>query len=142
MAEPQQKNASARRHSRVRRQHSDELAQDYVEAIYKRLQAGESPRVTDLQADFGVSHVSVIRALQRLDDQKLVHYSKETGVDLTRRGRQVARQAAERHALLVRFLSALGVSSQQADADAEGAEHHLSEETFNAIRAFLERDEA
>lgn len=129
----------AQRHRRVRRQHSDELAEDYVEAIHKRVLDGQSPRVTDLQEDFGVSHVTVIRTLRRLEEQGLVFYSREEGIGLTPKGETIAKIAAERHALLVRFFCELGVSPGQADADAEGAEHHLSEETFAVIRRFLDK---
>jgi len=129
---------SAKRHQRVRRQHSSELAQDYVEAIFNRLQAGSPVRVTDLQEDFGVSHVSVIRALRRVESQGLLHYDKEEGIELTHEGQQVAEKAFARHQLLVRFFRTLGVSERQADADAEGTEHHLSEETVQAIERFLE----
>jgi DtxR family manganese transport transcriptional regulator len=125
---------AAQRHERVRRQHSDELAQDYVEAIWK---GGEGLRVKDLQAVFGVSHVTVVRMLRRMEGQGLVTYARRQGVHLTDSGRALAQAAAERHALLVRFFSALGVSPEQADADAEGAEHHLSRETYAAIARFL-----
>jgi DtxR family manganese transport transcriptional regulator len=129
---------SAERHDRVRRQHADELAHDYVEALHVMLGAGAPVRVTDLCGVFGVSHVSVIRALRRLGVQGLVRQGGEKGIRLTPQGEAVARSAAERHALLVRFLRELGVSAEQADADAEGAEHHLSAETYAAIRRFLE----
>ena len=130
---------SARQHDRVRKQHSSELAQDYVEAVHKLSveRGGEPVRVKDLTEVFGVSHVSVIRALDRLDQQGLLTRSRREGIRLTRRGTNLARKAAERHALLVRFLRALGVGESQADADAEGAEHHLSEESLDAIRNFL-----
>ena len=63
---------AAARHDRVRQQHSDELAEDYVEAIDALLMSAGSARVKDLQRVFGVSHVSVIRALRRIEDRGLV----------------------------------------------------------------------
>ena len=131
----------AQRHVRVRNQHSFELAQDYVEAIYHRIERGDQARVTDLQADFGVSHVSVIRALRRLEGQGLLCYSRQEGISLTPEGESMARKAIERHELLVRLFCALGVSHGQADADAEGGEHHLSQETLDAISRFLQQRE-
>lgn len=129
---------SAQRHRRVRRQHSDELAQDYVEAIHEFLEEKGEARVMDLQEIFGVSHVSVIRALKRLEERGLVDRSRKTGLQLTGDGRSMAVQSAARHALVVRFFCAIGVSPVQADADAEGVEHHLSEESLKAMRRFLE----
>ena len=47
----------AKIHERVRRQHSSELAQDYVEAIYVIEERGALVRVSALQEVFGVSHL-------------------------------------------------------------------------------------
>lgn len=129
---------TAQRHERVRRQHSNELAQDYVEAIHERQDRGKPTRVTDLQSIFGVSHVSVIRALKRFEDRGLLVRSTEDGLQLTEAGEEMARQSAERHELVVDFFVALGVSRPQAEADAEGVEHHLSSESLAAIRRYLE----
>ena len=41
--------------------------------------------------------------------------------------------------MVVRFFKALGVSDVQAEADAEGMEHHLSAETLEAFRQFTKR---
>lgn len=128
----------AQRHRRVRRQHTDELAEDYVEAIYRRVGEAGTARVMELAADFGVSHVSVIRALRRLESQALLSYTRDSGAVLTRAGEEMARKAADRHGLLVKFFLHLGVSEGQAEADAEGTEHHLSQESLTAIRRFLE----
>jgi DtxR family transcriptional regulator, manganese transport regulator len=124
-------------HERVRRQHSTELAEDYVEAIYHLASTGIQARVIDLQEMFGVSHVTVIRTLRRLEEQGLLTSAKSREISLTPEGIEMARASALRHELLVRFFRALGVSEAQADADAEGAEHHLSRETLGAIKKFL-----
>jgi len=131
--------SAAQRHSRVRRQHSDELAEDYAEAIYNILEGDKDVRISDLQAVFGVSHVTVIKALKRFEEHGYLIYSKSEGIYLTEKGLETAKKSAARHALLVEFLIKLGVSPTQADADAEGTEHHLSEETYDAIRAFLKK---
>jgi DtxR family manganese transport transcriptional regulator len=133
--------SSAQRHRRVRRQHTDELAEDYAEAIYRLIQDTGSARVMELAEDFGVSHVSVIRALRRFESQSLLTYSRESGALLTPDGERLAKRAADRHDTLVRLFRALGVSEVQADADAEGSEHHLSHETFEAIHRFLDARE-
>lgn len=128
---------AARRHQQVRKQNANELAQDYVEAIHELNAAGQRARVTDLQDIFGVSHVTVIRALQRFEKQGLLTRSRSRGIQLTAEGGQMAHAAAERHDLVVDFLRALGVSKNQANMDAEGIEHHLSKETIRALKRFL-----
>lgn len=125
-------------HARVRRQHNRELAEDYVELINTRLQKGLSVRITDLQAHFGVSHVTVIRALQRFEKRGFLTRDGEEGIQLTDLGRKMAVDSASRHALVVDFLKAIGVSPEQSEADAEGIEHHLSAETLKAMRKLLD----
>jgi len=127
----------AARHDRVRRQHSDELAEDYVEAIEELLSEKGQARVTDLQGIFGVSHVSVIRAIKRLEDRGLVVRADIGGFQLTKEGEAMALASSERHDLVVRFLKKLGVSEVQAEADAEGVEHHLSKESLQVMKDFL-----
>ena len=133
---------SARRHEQVRQQNASELAQDYVEAIHKLNTEGHQTRVTDLQDIFGVSHVTVIRALRRFEGQGLVSRSRKDGIQLTTSGKRLAIEAAERHALIVEFLVTLGISEVQADIDAEGIEHHLSDESLGALRRFLKSHQA
>ena len=125
-------------HESVRRDHANELAEDYVEAIHRIRLQGKSPRVTDLQHIFKVSHVTVIRTLKRLADKGLVFRSQKTGISLTESGSILARKSAERHGLVVSLLRRLGVSEAQAQIDAEGLEHHFSDESLTAIQNFLE----
>ncbi len=134
----EEKKKSAVRHDRVRRQHSDELAEDYVEAIADLLAGTGQARVTDLQRIFGVSHVSVIRALKRIEERDLISRTAGGSWELTTTGETMARESRERHELVVKFLRKLGVSEAQAQADAEGMEHHLSKETLSAMQQYLE----
>jgi len=137
MAEEGHQSRSARRHEEVRQQNANELAQDYVEAIHELRRRLSKVRVMDLQEVFGVSHVTVIRTLQRLERQELVERTRRGGITLTPTGARMAEEAAKRHALVVKFLRALGVEEQQAKVDAEGIEHHLSGPTIAAFERFL-----
>jgi DtxR family manganese transport transcriptional regulator len=129
---------TARIHRRVRRQHQTELAQDYVEAIFRLKSEGKGTRVTDIQEVFGVSHVTVIRTLARLEEASLL-VKRQGYVELTEEGHRIALKAYRRHNTLMRFLRSLGVSEATASLDTEGIEHHLSDETLIAIEAFLDR---
>jgi DtxR family manganese transport transcriptional regulator len=91
----------------------------------------------DLQGIFGVSHVSVIRALKRIEEKGLVERTESGGYQLTVVGKAMAVTSAQRHTLVVEFLLALGVSAHQAEADAEGMEHHLSTETLSVMAQFV-----
>ena len=125
------------KHQRVRKQHSDELTQDYLEAIYNLQQSSSRVRIIDLQKIFGVSHVTIIRALQRMEQKGVLARSEKEGIALTDSGISIAQISKQRHQVIVDFLVKLGVSADQADADAEGIEHHISSETLKAFKNYL-----
>lgn len=125
-----------RAHRAVRRQHRDERAEDYVETIYRIESEDQTVRVVDLQQRFGVSHVTVIRALAKLAEEGLVDRTDD-GISLTPAGTDLARSCYERHATVEAFLLALGISPETAARDAEGIEHHLSDESLAALRGFV-----
>ena len=122
---------------RTRRQHAQERAQDYVEAIAELISLTGEARATDLARLLGVTHVTVVRTVQRLQRDGLVTSLPYRSIFLTEAGRKLATKARSRHRTVVAFLEALGISSSAARADAEGIEHHVSSETLAAFERFL-----
>jgi DtxR family manganese transport transcriptional regulator len=125
-------------HRRTRSDHTQETAEDYVEAIADISASKGCCRIVDLTESFGVSHVTVIKIVKRLEEEGLVKTKPYQPVELTPKGRRLAKACRERHDLVYRFLRALGVSESVAATDAEGVEHHLSRQTLDRMRAFLE----
>jgi DtxR family manganese transport transcriptional regulator len=121
---------------RTRRDHATETAEDYVEAIAALSERQGGCRIKDLARLFGVSHVTVIRIVSRLQRDGLTHSVPYGPIALTRRGTALARRSRQRHATVVAFLLALGVSPDTAKIDAEGIEHHVSPETLRCMRRF------
>ncbi|MCS7062486.1 MAG: manganese-binding transcriptional regulator MntR [Methylacidiphilales bacterium] len=125
------------RHTRAA--HAEERSQDYLETIADLiLQRGEA-RATDLARALGVTHATVVRMVQRLQKQGLVSSLPYRSIFLTTKGRKIAQQAKNRHELVVRFLESIGVPPVIARKDAEGIEHHVSEETLSAFERFVLR---
>ena len=142
MPEAQKKNTDDRKrvrktHRVVRGQHRDERREDYVEAVYRRERKGDPTRVVDLQKVFGVSHVTVIRAVDKLESEGLL-IRADSGIGLTATGRKLGEKCYERHLLVETFLISLGISEEIASRDAEGIEHHLSPETLKAMKKRLQ----
>lgn len=125
------------RFQRTRDDHSRERAEDYVELIDSLTQEKGEARAVDMADRLGISHVSVSRTLQRLKRDGFVTMEPYRSIFLTEQGKALAAAARERHSLVLRFLLALGVPAEVADTDAEGIEHHVSEGTLAAMRAFL-----
>ena len=122
---------------RTRRQHAQERAQDYVEAIADLITSHGEARATDLARSLGVTHVTVVRTVQRLQRDGLATTQPYRSIFLTDAGRKLAAKAKARHETVIAFLEALGISSSTARLDAEGIEHHVSEETLAAFKKFL-----
>jgi DtxR family manganese transport transcriptional regulator len=129
----------ARRFARVREAHRTEMQEDYVELIGDLIAATGEARAADLAERFGVTPATVTNTLSRLRKAGLIEMQPYRSIFLTAEGEAMACQSRERHAVVVRFLLSLGVSQDVAEIDAEGLEHHLSEETLRAMEDFSER---
>ena len=129
----------ARRFARVRAAHRTEMQEDYVELIGDLIEATGEARAADLAERFGVTAATVANTLARLKKAGLIETQPYRSIFLTEKGAEMADRARRRHALVVEFLLSLGVSSETAELDAEGLEHHLSAETLKAMKAFSRR---
>jgi DtxR family transcriptional regulator, manganese transport regulator len=143
MAIGTRKGASAKIRSaafkRVRADHSAELAEDYVEMIADLIDDRGEARCTDVAMRLGVANATVVKTLKRLQTLGLVTQEPYRAIFLTTEGWRMADDARRRHALVEKFLLALGVSQETARIDSEGIEHHVSVETLRAMAKFLVR---
>ena len=73
----------------------------------------------------------------RLKESGWIEARPYRAIFLTAEGRRIAEASRRRHQLVVEFLTAIGVSEEIARADAEGIEHHVSEETAAALERYL-----
>lgn len=126
----------ARRFARVREAHRTEMQEDYVELIAQLIAETGEARAADLAERLGVTPATVANTLARLKRDDLVEVRPYRSIFLTPRGAAVAARSRAKHEVVVRFLRMLGVSEETAEVDAEGLEHHLSDETLDAMRAF------
>lgn len=124
-------------YNKIRRDHSSEIAQDYVELIAQLIRTHGEARTVELAQRLGVSHVTVNKTVARLQREGLVRSAPYRSIFLTDDGRRLAELAEQRHKLVAEFLRKLGVNDADADADAEGIEHHISDATLAAISRFV-----
>lgn len=125
---------------RTRRDHASEIAEDYVEAIADLIGEHGRCRVRDLAECFGVTHVTVVRTVQRLERDGLIVTEPYKPIELTPQGARLAEECRARHDIVLRFLIALGVPESVAAVDTEGIEHHVSPETLKRFEAFIDQD--
>ena len=120
----------------VREAHRRELIDDYVELISDLIREVGEARQVDMAARLGVSQPTVAKMLKRLASVGLIEMIPWRGVFLTPEGEKLAQESRERHQLVENFLLVLGVSPEIARRDADGMEHHVSEETLVKFREF------
>lgn len=112
--------------------------EDYLETIYILIRDGGSACVRDVAKSLDVKMPSVVKAIHELKKLELVLQEPYSAIELTEKGRRLARSVLGRHTLLRSFLVKLGVSRKTADKDACRMEHILSAETLDKIRLFSE----
>jgi len=128
---------SAERFERVREAHQTETAEDYVELIAELIDSRGEARMVELAGRLGVTHATVNKVIGRLQRDGLVTSRPYRAIFLTDTGRALAARMRHRHRVVAAFLLALGVSDEVAELDAEGIEHHVSEETVAAFERFI-----
>ena len=55
---------------------------------------------------------------------------------MTDKGLDLARKCKQRHQIVLNFLIKIGVDPEVAEYDAEGIEHHISEETLRIMKDY------
>ena len=89
---------------RTREEHSQEIAQDYVEIIAELIAETGEARVIDLARRLGVTHVTVARTIQRLQREGFVTSLPYRSIFLTASGSKLSEESRTRHEIVVEFL--------------------------------------
>lgn len=129
--------AQANRFGKARRARSAITLEDYAELIADLLAEGGEARTVDVARRMGVAHATAVKTIGRLKREGLVTARPYRGVFLTEAGQLLATRVRARHRVVVALLVAVGVSLEDAEADAEGIEHHVSDSTLAAFARFL-----
>jgi DtxR family manganese transport transcriptional regulator len=125
---------------RTRTDHQSELTEDYVELIADLIDERGEARCTDIAMRLGVANATVVKTLKRLQAAELITQEPYRAIFLTVEGWKMAEDGRRKHAIVEKFLLALGVSQETARIDSEGIEHHVSTETLRAMGKFLARN--
>jgi Mn-dependent DtxR family transcriptional regulator len=116
-----------------------ESGEMYLETILLLSRKMQYVRSLDIATHLGFSKPSVSRAVGLLKKAGLITVDSKGYVTLTDEGKKIAERMYERHTVLTGFLEKLGVSSETASHDACKIEHHISEESFEAIKKYCEK---
>ena len=118
---------------------AEESLEDYLETILSLQNKLGQIRSIDIVHELGYSKPSVSVAMKNLREREYITMTSDGYITLTESGKQRAENVMERHKLLYDWLIRIGVSEKTAMEDACKIEHDLSEESFEKIKAFLEK---
>jgi DtxR family Mn-dependent transcriptional regulator len=112
--------------------------QDYLKAMYHLQDEGDSVTTQRLAEALSISSPSVTNMIKRLHELGLARHTRYRGVELTETGEQAALEVVRHHRLLELYLvDMLGFQWDEAHAEAECLEHHVSEKMEARIDAAL-----
>ncbi len=111
-----------------------ESGEMYLETIHILFNKNGAVRSIDISEHMGYSKPSVSRAVGLLKQDGYILMDKDGYITLTPSGAEIAQKIYERHTVLTRMLTSLGVDPQTAAEDACRLEHAISDKSFEAIK--------
>jgi Mn-dependent DtxR family transcriptional regulator len=117
--------------------HIQESGEMYLETIHVLTKKIGSVRAIDICEHMGYSKPSISRAMGILKSAGYIEVDQHGYITLTEAGLDVANKMYERHTVLTELLVRLGVDAETAADDACKIEHHISEKSFEAIKAYV-----
>lgn len=111
-----------------------ESGEMYLETILILSKKNPNVRAIDIGEYMGYSKPSVSRAMSILKSGGYVSVDPVGHITLTDSGLEIAEKIYERHTMLTKFLTRLGVDEKTASEDACKIEHVISDESFEAIK--------
>ena len=113
----------------------------YLETIFVLWQKNSVVRSIDIAEHMNFSKPSVSRAVALLKKENYILVDSEGYISLTDAGLKLAQSIYERHTVLSKVLIMLGVNEETAAEDACKIEHVISEETMDAIKKYIQKQE-
>ena len=118
--------------------HYNESAENYLETILLLSKKLPVVRAVDIANELGYKKSSVSIAMKHLREREHITVSDAGFITLTKSGLSIAEMIYERHEVLTKFLTSIGVEQEIASEDACRIEHVISQESFEALKEHFE----
>jgi DtxR family transcriptional regulator, manganese transport regulator len=119
-----------------------ETGEDYLACILELLEKKGYARVVDVANSLSVAEASACSMIKSLANTGYVKRERYRGFTLTESGRAMAREIHARRRILTAFLQSLGLPESVVLHDVHGLEHHLSEQTLERLKRFVQETRA
>ncbi len=117
-----------------------ESAENYLEAILMLGDKNKYVRSIDVANELGFTKASVSVAMKSFRTEGYITMDEDGGIKLTEKGLEIAQKVRERHDVIAGVLIKIGVSEENAYADSCKIEHDISDETFEKLKIFLQKN--
>jgi len=114
-----------------------ESAEMYLETILVLSNENKNVRSIDISRKMNFSKPSVSRAMKNLSTENYIHIDENGYITLLPKGMEIAKKIYEKHEMLTKYFTSIGVSAKVAEDDACRIEHVISDETFDAIKKLI-----
>lgn len=111
-----------------------ESQEDYLEKILQISKVKENVHAIDIVREMNFSKPSVSVAMAKLKDEGHIEINEKGEISLTPSGLKIAEKTLEKHEILTKMLTFLGVDEKTAQEDACRMEHDISDKTWEAIK--------
>nr|WP_209010514.1 metal-dependent transcriptional regulator [Clostridium aminobutyricum] len=113
----------------------------YLKTINKLSGENGNVRCADIARSLNYSKPSISRAVRILGKEGYLYINHNGTVELTETGRKIALRVCEKQEILALFFQKIAkVSKKRAELDACRIEHVISEEVFQGIKRFIEKE--
>lgn len=116
-----------------------ESGENYLESILVLSKTQSEIHAIDIVNYLGYSKPSVSIMLKKLNKSGYISIDEQSHIYLTDEGLKIANKIYTRHKVLTTLFTKIGVDNKTAEDDACKIEHHLSDETFEALKALVEK---
>lgn len=116
-----------------------ESGENYLEAILNIRNRNGACRSVDIARELGFSKPSVSIMMRDLREHGFIEIDESNDISLTESGMQIAISISERHEIIAKVLTMLGVPNDIALTDACKIEHDLSPVSFEKIKEFYNK---
>lgn len=116
-----------------------ESGEMYLETILTLKGKNQYVRSIDIAMALNYSKPSVSRAIKLLKESNLITIDEKGYIDFTQAGKDIAEGVYDRHQVLTKLLTIVGVSDSVAENDACRIEHIICEETYQCIKDFVQK---
>lgn len=118
---------------------NNKSSEDYLETILLLSKKLPVVRSVDIAVELNFSKPSVSVAMKHLRENGCIEVNQAGFITLTDKGMQIATGVYERHTVLSDWLISLGVNPETAKEDACEMEHQISDESFQAMKKFIQQ---